>query len=114
MENLLPKEVAALAHQHWLDFPPSHPFINDVVAILFFFLSLINFFGNGTVIYVFLKDASLRRPSNMLVVNLAIADFFMMLTNGLPLLVNMFFIDKNYFNYENTTISLLDTFNAYG
>ena len=38
IEDLLPKDVAALANQHWLDFPPSHPFINDIVAIFFFFL----------------------------------------------------------------------------
>ena len=94
IEDLLPKEVAALANEHWLNFPPSHPFINDLVAIIFFFLSFVNFFGNGIVIYVFLKDATLRRPSNMLIINLAVSDFLMLFTNGLPLTINMFY--NNY------------------
>ena len=97
MEDTVPKEVRALAHQHWLDYPPSHPFINDIVAILFFFLSMVNFFGNGIVIYVFLKDSALRRPSNMLIVNLAVSDFFMMVTNGMPLTINMF--QSNYWSF---------------
>ena len=90
MRDLVPEEVAALANDHWLDCPPTHPFYQDFVAILFFFLSMVNFFGNGIVIYVFLKESTLRRPSNMLIVNLALSDFIMMLTNGIPLTVNMF------------------------
>ena len=97
MENLVPKDVAAMSHQHWLDFPPSHPFVADFVGILFLLLSFVNIFGNGIVIYVFLKDASLRRPSNMLIVNLAISDFFMLVTNGIPLTINMFY--SNYWIY---------------
>ena len=47
MEDLIPEDVAAMSHQHWLDFPPSHPFVADFVGIVFFLLSIINFFGNA-------------------------------------------------------------------
>ena len=33
MEDLVPKDVQAMAHQHWLSFPPSHPFVDDIVGI---------------------------------------------------------------------------------
>ena len=49
------------------------------------------------MIYVFLKDSTLRPPSNMLIINLAISDLIMLLTNGLPLTINMF--QSNYWRF---------------
>jgi len=91
LEKLLPQDVKDLADQHWLDYPPSHPFINDFVAIFFGVLTFLNIFGNGTVLILFVKEKSLRTSSNMLIVNLALADMFMIISNGAPLVVNMFF-----------------------
>ena len=50
----------------------------------------VNFVGNGLVIYIFLKTKSLRTPTNMFVVNLAISDCIMMCTMGLPVTINAF------------------------
>ena len=51
-----------------------------ILGIAYIILLMINFFGNGSVIYIFLKVKSLRNPSNMFVVNLALSDWCMMLT----------------------------------
>jgi len=104
VQDIIPKEVAALSDQHWLDFRPMHPFIVDVIGILFALLSLINIIGNGTSIFLFIKDPDLRKPSNMLVVNLAISDIIMLLTNGLPLAYNVF--QANYWIFGKTACTL--------
>lgn len=51
-----------------------------ILGIAYIILLMINFCGNGSVIYIFLKVKSLRTPSNMFVVNLALSDWCMMLT----------------------------------
>jgi len=86
----IPKETLSMIHEHWGSFPPQHPLILHVVGICFFFLWVINFFGNGCVIYIFLKTKSLRTPTNMFVVNLALSDLIMMLTMGLPVVINAY------------------------
>jgi len=97
VRDLVPQDVAALSADHWLDFPPQHPFIADVVGILFGVLTLMNFLGNGTTIYLFIKESSLRKPSNYLIVNLAVLDMLMILSNGVPLTYNVF--HHNYWMY---------------
>ena len=84
------KETMEVIHDHWGSFPPQHPLIAHIVGIAFFALWLINFFGNGSVCYIFLKVKSLRTPSNMFVVNLAFSDLCMMTTMGLPVIINAF------------------------
>jgi len=86
----IPDDVLKFIHPHWGKFPPQHPLIVHVVGIAFFFLWLLSFLGNGSVIYVFLKTATLRTPSNIFVVNLAISDLVMMTTMGLPVIINGF------------------------
>ena len=49
------KETLEVVNEHWGKFPPQHPLINHVVGICFFFLWAVNFFGNGSVCYIFLK-----------------------------------------------------------
>ena len=92
--DYIPDDVAALSSPHWLKYPPTHPFLNDFISICYGILMVINFFGNGTVLFLYLKEKSLRSSSNMLVINLAIADIFMMVTNGGPMFSNMFY--ENY------------------
>jgi len=87
----VPKELDPIVSQHWASFPPQHPLISHIFGILFFFLWIVNFFGNGLVIYIFLKAKSLRTPTNMFVVNLALSDCIMMTTMGPPVTVNAFY-----------------------
>merc|ERR1711973_1005806 len=86
----IPEEVMPVINQHWAQFPPQHPLIPHIFGILFFFLWMVNFVGNGLVIFIFLKTKSLRTPINMFVVNLALSDCVMMSTMGLPVTINAF------------------------
>jgi hypothetical protein len=41
-----------------------HPLIRHFAAILFLLLSVVSFFGNGCVIYIFLKVRTTPSPQN--------------------------------------------------
>lgn len=86
----LPEEVQEVVDAHWSQFPPANPLIPHFFGILFFFLWMISFFGNGCVIYIFLKVKSLRTATNMFVINLALSDLIMMTTMGPPVTINVF------------------------
>merc|ERR1711973_458920 len=77
----IPEDVMPVINQHWAKFPPQHPLLLPW---------MVNFVGNGLVIYIFLKTKSLRSPTNMFVVNLALSDCIMMSPMGLPVTINAF------------------------
>ena len=100
------KDLMDLIDDHWGTFPPQHPLVNHIVGIAYFILCIINYVGNGSVVYIFLKVKyvltkivsnvwkfkvkSLRTPSNMFVVNLAFSDLCMMITQGPSVIINCF------------------------
>jgi len=86
----LPDDLKTVVSDHWAKFPPQHPLITHIFGILFFVLWVVNFFGNGLVIYIFLKTKTLRTPTNMFVVNLAMSDAIMMFCMGPPVTYNAF------------------------
>jgi len=100
MRDIIPKDLHTMASDHWLDQAPVHPFITDIVGIFFGVLIVINIIGNGTTLYLYMKEPSLRRPSNLLVVNLAVSDMIMIITNGIPLTYNMF--HENWWMFGKT------------
>nr|BAQ54742.1 opsin, long-wavelength sensitive type [Somatochlora uchidai] len=87
----VPSEMLFLVDSHWFQFPPLNPMWH---ALLGFFISLLGFIslcGNGVVIYVFSCTKSLRTPSNLFVVNLAISDFMLMATMAPMMTINCYF-----------------------
>lgn len=90
MTDGIPADVMEVVDPHWSQFPPANPLIPHFFGILFFFLWMISFVGNGCVIYIFLKVKSLRTPTNMFVINLALADLLMMTTMGPTVTINVF------------------------
>ncbi|KAG8225139.1 Long wavelength sensitive opsin 9 [Ladona fulva] len=87
----VPPEILFLVDSHWYQFPPLNPLWH---ALLGFFISLLGFIsicGNGVVIYVFSCTKSLRTPSNLFVVNLAISDFMLMATMAPMMAINCYF-----------------------
>jgi hypothetical protein len=52
----------SIIHPHWSQFPPVNPLIGHFFGIMFFFLWIMSFIGNGCVIYIFLKVKNLRTP----------------------------------------------------
>ncbi|XP_046993601.1 opsin, ultraviolet-sensitive [Schistocerca americana] len=75
----VPAEELIHIPDHWLSYPEPSPLLNYVLGLLYIMFMLVALLGNGLVIWIFSSAKSLRTPSNMFVVNLAICDFLMML-----------------------------------
>nr|QIW86051.1 opsin M2 [Neogonodactylus oerstedii] len=88
--DTVPDEIKPLIHPHWQNFPPVNPMWHYLLGVMFFFLGILNFCGNGLVIYLFSCKKSLRSPANMLVVNLSFADLMMMVTQFPMYIYNCF------------------------
>lgn len=76
----VPPEMLHMIDPHWYQFPPMNPLWHALLGFVIGVLGVVSFIGNGMVIYIFTSAKSLRTPSNLLVVNLAISDFLMMLS----------------------------------
>lgn len=76
----VPPEMLHLVDLHWYQFPPMNPLWHALLGFVIGTLGVISAIGNGMVIYIFTTTKNLRTPSNLLVINLAISDFFMMLS----------------------------------
>lgn len=73
-------ELLHMVSAHWAQFPPMNPLWHSILGFAIFILGMISMIGNYVVISVFTSTKSLRTPSNLLVVNLAVSDFLMMFT----------------------------------
>ncbi|XP_001608074.2 opsin, ultraviolet-sensitive [Nasonia vitripennis] len=76
--NVPPEELVHIP-EHWLVYPEPNPALHYLLALLYILFTFVALLGNGLVIWIFCAAKSLRTPSNMFVVNLAICDFMMML-----------------------------------
>ncbi|KAF6207831.1 hypothetical protein GE061_016280 [Apolygus lucorum] len=70
-----------LVNPHWFDFPPPPRRYHLMFAGLYALLTVTSFTGNFLVIFMISNCRSLRTPSNLLVLNLAVSDL-MMLSKG--------------------------------
>ncbi|ETN64002.1 opsin-1 [Anopheles darlingi] len=87
----VPPEILHLVDPHWYQFPPMNPLWHSIIGFAIFVLGVISIIGNGMVIYIFSTAKSLRTPSNLFVVNLALSDFLMMATNAFTMVYNCWF-----------------------
>jgi len=85
-----PPDLKPVLNDHWSKFPPQHPLIVDAVGIFMGLLWIVGTIGNLLVIYIFMCTPSLKTPTNMFVVNLAIADLCMFSTMGFPCFLQVF------------------------
>nr|BAQ54909.1 opsin, long-wavelength sensitive type [Ischnura asiatica] len=86
----VPPEMLFLVDSHWLQFPPLNPLWHSILGFFLIILCTISVSGNGVVIYVFSTTKSLRTPSNLFVVNLAISDFLLMATMAPMMTINCY------------------------
>ena len=84
------KEILPLVDPHWYQFPPMNPLWYGILGFVIFVVGILSILGNAIVIWVFMNTKSLRSPANLLVVNLAASDFFMMCTQFPPMIVNCY------------------------
>ncbi|CAL4124286.1 unnamed protein product [Meganyctiphanes norvegica] len=75
---------------HWAEYPPVNPMWHYVLGIIYVILLIFAITGNGLVVYLFSVHRPIRTPSNFLVVNLALSDFVMLLTNCPVFIFNCF------------------------
>jgi len=79
--DIQPDYMKAIIHPHWAKFPPVNPMWHYLLGVMYIFITFFAVTGNFLVIWLFNKHAPIRTPSNFLVVNLALSDLIMMLTN---------------------------------
>jgi r-opsin len=78
--DFVPDDMKAVVHPHWKTFPPVNPMWHYLLGFIYIMLGIVSLIGNGTVINLFTSRKELRSTANMFVVNLAISDFLMMVT----------------------------------
>uniref|UniRef100_A0A6B2EK04 Putative rhodopsin receptor 1 n=1 Tax=Phlebotomus kandelakii TaxID=1109342 RepID=A0A6B2EK04_9DIPT len=86
----VPPDMLHMVDAHWYQFPPMNPLWHAILGFTIGVLGLVSCIGNGCVIYIFTTTKALRTPSNLLVVNLAFSDFFMMFTMAPPMVMNCY------------------------
>jgi len=79
--DLAAPQIKHMINPHWNNYPPVNPMWHYLLGVIYCFLGVASFLGNGTVIYCYLKVKKLRTPSNLLIINLAILDLNMLITN---------------------------------
>uniref|UniRef100_A0A1B6D497 G-protein coupled receptors family 1 profile domain-containing protein n=1 Tax=Clastoptera arizonana TaxID=38151 RepID=A0A1B6D497_9HEMI len=87
----VPPEMLYMVDSHWYQFPPMNPLWHSLLGFAIGLLGFISIAGNGMVIYIFSSTKALRTPSNLLVVNLAFADFLMMFCMAPPMVLNCYY-----------------------
>lgn len=88
--DMVPDDMLKMISDHWYRFEPMNPLWHSLLGLVIVLLGIVSIAGNGVVVYVFAATKSLRTPSNLMVVNLAISDFFMMLTMMPTMAANCF------------------------
>lgn len=68
-----------------------NPLWHSLLGFTIALFAMIAITGNFIVIYIFTKTKTLRTPSNLYVVNLAVSDFMIMFTMAPPMVVNCYF-----------------------
>ncbi|XP_022908130.1 opsin-1 [Onthophagus taurus] len=89
-DKVLP-DMVPMVDEYWSQWPPMNPLWHAILGLVIGVLGVVSIAGNGMVIYIFSGTKSLKTPSNMLVVNLAISDFLMMLFMSPAMVVNCYF-----------------------
>ncbi|XP_012537821.1 rhodopsin isoform X1 [Monomorium pharaonis] len=84
-------DMLHLIDPHWYQFPPMNTLWHAIIGLVIGVLGVISVIGNGMVIYIFTTTKSLRTPSNLLVINLALSDFLMMLCMSPAMVINCYY-----------------------
>lgn len=76
--NVSPEDLPHIP-EHWLKYPEPEASLHYLLGLLYIAFTIFALVGNGLVIWIFSSAKSLRTPSNVFIVNLAICDFMMMI-----------------------------------
>ncbi|XP_036144477.1 opsin, blue-sensitive isoform X2 [Monomorium pharaonis] len=87
-----PAEHADLVHPHWRVFLAPGRLWHVALAFIYLLLLMLSLVGNGTVIWIFSTSKSLRTPSNIFILNLAVFDLLMAME--MPMLIVNSFLER--------------------
>ncbi|XP_012060728.1 PREDICTED: opsin, blue-sensitive-like [Atta cephalotes] len=87
-----PPEHADLVHPHWRVFLAPGRLWHVALALIYFLLLMLSLLGNGIVIWIFSTSKSLRTPSNIFILNLAVFDLLM--ATEMPMLIINSFLER--------------------
>ncbi|XP_041974748.1 opsin-1-like [Aricia agestis] len=93
-ETVVDKVLPEMLHRidpHWYQFPPMNPLWHAILAFITSVILIIASTGNGMVIYIFTTTKTLKTPSNLFIVNLALSDFLIITTMSPPVVVNTYY-----------------------
>ncbi|XP_066959942.1 melanopsin-like isoform X1 [Macrobrachium rosenbergii] len=79
-EILQDKELLCVTNRHWLEFEPPSKTSHKILAVIYMIVLIVGTFGNAAVIFLFISSRTLRTASNLLILNLAVSDFFLLIT----------------------------------
>lgn len=89
--DTVPPEIHHMVDSYWYQFEPLEQVYFNIISFVIFILGITSISGNLTVIYIFMATKTLRTPSNLYVVNLAVSDFMMMFTMFPPVIYNGYY-----------------------
>ncbi|XP_011878302.1 PREDICTED: opsin, blue-sensitive [Vollenhovia emeryi] len=87
-----PAEHADLVHPHWRAFLAPGRLWHVALALIYLLLLMLSLLGNGIVIWIFSTSKSLRTPSNIFILNLAVFDLLM--ATEMPMLIVNSFLER--------------------
>lgn len=88
----IPPEHSELVHPHWRGFIAPAKYWHISMALVYFMLLVLSLVGNCCVIWIFSTSKSLRTPSNIFIVNLAVFDLVMAME--MPMLIISSFLER--------------------
>lgn len=89
--DTVPPDIHYMVDSYWYQFEPIDQIYFNIISCVIFVLGMTSITGNLTVIYIFLTTKTLRTPSNLYVMNLALSDFMMMFTMFPPVIYNGYY-----------------------
>nr|CAH0111768.1 unnamed protein product [Daphnia galeata] len=108
-----PDDYMSHVHPYWKTFEAPNPFLHYTLGFFYIIFMFCALAGNGVVIWIFTSCKSLRTPSNMLVVNLAILDFIMMMKTPI-FIMNSYNEGPIWGKLGCDTFALLGSYNGIG
>ncbi|XP_064105705.1 opsin, ultraviolet-sensitive-like [Macrobrachium nipponense] len=108
-----PPDFMDYVSPHWKTFEAPNPYLHYMLGAFYVCFLFASVCGNGVVIWIFSSARSLRTPSNMFVVNLALLDLIMMLKT--PVFIASAFNDGPVFSRTGCEVyALIGSYSGIG
>ncbi|XP_071546445.1 rhodopsin-like [Panulirus ornatus] len=86
----VPEDVQHKVPRHWHQFEAPHPLWQPILGTFYILIGAVAMMGNSLVLWIFGTTRSLRCGTNLLVMNLALTDLLMVLTQFPVLVANCY------------------------